>query len=201
MDAKDFIPLLPDESVDLVITDPPYSKKFLYTYGYLADLCPRVMKNSSSLITIAGHYALPEILNYFRGKLNYRWIFCLNQTGPSAHLNMGIAVGWKPMLWFVKGKLRYSGFLLDKIKGEGKVKKDHIWQQNYDFCRYYIEMLTKEGDTVLDPFVGSGTVPVICKMLKRNFYACDIDKKSVDIATKRINQTKPIKLFTSLEDY
>ena len=48
---------------------------------------------------------------------------------------------------------------------------------------------TKEGDLVLDPFVGSGTTSVIAKTLKRNSIGIEKDKKYLDIAKKRLSQT------------
>ncbi|GAB6283277.1 MAG: site-specific DNA-methyltransferase [Ignavibacterium sp.] len=47
----------------------------------------------------------------------------------------------------------------------------------------------KEEDTILDPFMGSGTTGVVAKRLNRNFIGIEIDKKYYDIAQKRINST------------
>jgi len=47
---------------------------------------------------------------------------------------------------------------------------------------------TNEGDTVLDPFMGSGTTAVACKQLQRNFIGFEISQKYVDIANKRLAQ-------------
>ena len=51
-----------------------------------------------------------------------------------------------------------------------------------------IEIGTKEGDIVLDPFMGSGTTAVSCKKLNRKFIGFDINKDYVDSANKRLNQ-------------
>jgi len=47
----------------------------------------------------------------------------------------------------------------------------------------------KEEDTILDPFMGSGTTGVVAKRLNRNFIGIEIDEKYYDIAQKRINNT------------
>jgi len=47
---------------------------------------------------------------------------------------------------------------------------------------------TNEGDTVLDPFMGSGTTAVACKQLRRNFIGFELSQKYVDIANKRLSQ-------------
>ena len=46
---------------------------------------------------------------------------------------------------------------------------------------------SKEGDLVLDPFLGSGTTGVIAKRLNRNFIGIELDKKYLNIAQERIN--------------
>ncbi len=51
-----------------------------------------------------------------------------------------------------------------------------------------IKASSNVGDIVFDPFVGSGTVPVVCKKLKRNFIGCELNPKYVEIANKRIEQ-------------
>lgn len=48
---------------------------------------------------------------------------------------------------------------------------------------------SKEGDTILDPFMGSGTTGVVAKRLNRNFIGIEIDEKYYDIAQTRIDNT------------
>jgi DNA modification methylase len=191
LDFKDGIGLIEDETIDLVFTDPPYPKSYMYLYDYLADYCPRVMKHGASLLTIVPHYALEQVMDKFRGKLKYRWVICMNQfTGSHPRMAMGIEVMWKPILWYVKGSYPSGrGFLRDGIEiinTEGQTKPSgHKWEQSLDWCMYYIEKLTKEDDLVLDPYMGSGTVAVACKLLNRRFIGFEIDKEYYDIAITR----------------
>src|SRR5690606_7259333 len=120
-------------SIDLVFTDPPYSREFSYTYDYLANECPRLMKDGASLLTIVGHFALEEVMEKCRGKLKYRWLLCMNQfDGKHSRMAMGIEVVWKPILWYVKRAYPQGrGFLRDgvKISGvDGQNKKRHKWE-------------------------------------------------------------------------
>ena len=190
-DAKDILPELEENSVDLIITDPPYLKEFLYTYGYLADLCPRLMKKGASLLTIFGHFSLEKVINYFQGKLKYRWLLCMNQfDGSHARMAMGIEVLWKPILWYVKESYPSGrGFLRDGVKIEGKSgqkKKLHKWEQDSDWCTYYVEKLSKPGDLVLDPYMGSGTTALVCEKLNRQWIGIEIDKEYCEIIKNRI---------------
>ena len=45
---------------------------------------------------------------------------------------------------------------------------------------------SKPGDIVLDPFCGSGTVPVVCRRLGRRFVACEINAQYVQLAERRL---------------
>jgi 23S rRNA G2069 N7-methylase RlmK/C1962 C5-methylase RlmI len=183
---------IPDSSIDLVFTDPPYPKEYFHCYQYLVDECPRIMKSGASLVTIVPHYSLDDVVDYFNGKLKYRWILCMNQfIGTHPRMAMGIEVMWKPMLWYVKGSYPSGrGFLRDGIEITGKGgqhKKLHKWEQDISWCKYYIEKLTKEGDLVLDPFIGSGTTALACKELNRNYIGIDISEEYIRIAEERLN--------------
>jgi len=191
-DAVEVMSYIPDGSIDLVFTDPPYPKEYFYTYKNLADYCPRIMKHGASLITLVGHYAIENTIKYFDGKLKYRWMLCTNQfSGSHPRMAMGIEVMWKPMLWYVKGSYpKGRGFLRDGIeitsKTGQKKASGHKWEQSLDWCLYYIEKLTQPNDVVFDPYIGSGTVAVACKQLGRNFIGCEINEVYWKIANDRI---------------
>ena len=56
---------------------------------------------------------------------------------------------------------------------------------------YLIKTYTKEGDTVLDFTMGSGTTGVACVRTGRNFIGIELDQGYFDIATKRIAEATP----------
>jgi DNA modification methylase len=63
--------------------------------------------------------------------------------------------------------------------------------------RWIVERTTRKGDTIFDPFMGSGTTGVACVQLGRNFIGCEIDPKYFAIAEKRIHEaTLQPQLFT-----
>jgi site-specific DNA-methyltransferase (adenine-specific) len=55
-----------------------------------------------------------------------------------------------------------------------------------------IKMLTKEGNVVLDPFLGSGTTAAVAKRLKRNYIGIEITPEYVEYAERRLNETPSV---------
>ena len=61
-----------------------------------------------------------------------------------------------------------------------------------------IKDFTKEGETVFDPFMGSGTTGIVCSKMNRNFVGCELDKDMFDTAKQRIESQERLcksKLF------
>jgi site-specific DNA-methyltransferase (adenine-specific) len=65
---------------------------------------------------------------------------------------------------------------------------------------YLIKMVTTEGGTVLDPFMGSGTTGVACKNLNRSFIGIELDPEYFKIAEKRIAEGVTTKSRNSAVD-
>ncbi len=72
-----------------------------------------------------------------------------------------------------------------------KRRDRHPCQLPIPLMERIILMSTDEGDTVLDPFMGTGTTAVAAKRLGRNFMGCDIDPKYVRIATDHVDVIQP----------
>ena len=74
-----------------------------------------------------------------------------------------------------------------KIKGHSAIFPESLAEE-------IIAKFSNEEDTILDPFMGSGTTGVACKNLNRNFIGIELDPTYFQIAKERINNT-PNKLF------
>jgi len=66
----------------------------------------------------------------------------------------------------------------------------HPAQKSLALMAYLIEKTTQPGDTVLDPFMGSGTTGVACVQPGRNFIGIEIDPHYFEIAQKRIAEAQ-----------
>ncbi len=75
-----------------------------------------------------------------------------------------------------------------KFSGGRARDKNHPTQKPVALLEYLIKTYTNEGDTVLDPTMGSGSTGVACKNLNRKFIGIEMDDKYFDIAQQRINQ-------------
>lgn len=190
-DFQDLMRDLPDASVDLIFTDPPYDDETAPLYSHLAYHAERVLKPGGSLLAYVGHNTLGPVLASMTGCLRYWWTICMHHRGPSARLpGKYVIVEWKPLVWFVKGGRANSEYLVDFIDyslPEG-FKQEHDWQQHEEPARVCIEKLTQPGDTVLDPFMGSGTTLLAAIRLGRRGIGFDLDGAAVDIAKGRIHE-------------
>ena len=80
----------------------------------------------------------------------------------------------------------------ERIKHNGK--KAHSTQKPEELLFRIILSTSNVGDTVLDPFFGSGTTGAVAKKLQRNFIGIEKEKFYVDIAKKRIDKILPVKI-------
>jgi site-specific DNA-methyltransferase (adenine-specific) len=175
-------------SVSLIFTDPPYHEKYLHLYESLAIHASRVLREGGSLICYAGHYAIGKIINMMEAQgLHFHWPIAVIHAGPSASVfGRKILVGYKPMLWFTKGK--YEGeFVKDCIKSEFQGKELHEWAQSTVESDYYIKYLTLENEIVYDPFLGQGTFGISAVKQNRQFIGCEVDKDHFENARRLIS--------------
>ena len=184
---------LEDNSIDLIFTDPPYPKEFLHVYYDMGKYAKRVLKPGGSLVTLCGHYEVPQVIEALGtlGRLDWHWMGWMVHTGPKATLyGFKVVCGGKPILWFTKGPIsNFYGFWWDTQTGEGPSKKFHKWEQRVDWAWRNIKQLCQEGGTVLDPFIGGGTVAVVCKQLRRHFIGFEIEPTQTKIARGRLAET------------
>ncbi len=89
-----------------------------------------------------------------------------------------------------KGKYATNILRVPSLKGSSKEKVGHPSQKPIKLIEMLILSATREGDLVLDPFLGSGTTALVCQNLKRSFAGIEIDPKYVEIAESRLRRTQ-----------
>ena len=182
----DFRDVLADlEGVDAIITDPPYPGEFLSLLDDLAAWSDKVLNENGVLVILFGQTYLPEVYRRLDGHRPYRWTGAYLTPGAGySSMPRRVQSNWKPVLVYGGGD-RFS----DVFRSEGtdhSAKSLHFWGQDYGAFHQIVERLTKPGQTVVDPFMGSGTTLAAAKALGRHAIGCDIDPHHVDVARKRL---------------
>lgn len=192
-DARTFAATIPDGSVDLVFTDPVYDR--IEDYAWLAETAARVLRPNSAALVWLNTAKLPEVLNAMQS-LTYRWQLIHYKPGrvkekfcPAGYCK------YESLLWFDKGRVtrRRWADLFQTMPFQSNLPMDinHKWSKNPDAIAAPLAAFTKPGALVFDPFAGGGTVPAVCKMLGRNYLACEIDPETAERARERVLNTQP----------
>jgi len=179
-----------DESVDAIITDPPYPEEFIPCYGVLADVAARVLRPGGFVLAMAGQSHLPEIMVMLTANvaLRYQWTLGYFTPGESTQVfGRKVKSNWKPIVWLVKGKNDWE-HVEDTVRSDANDKRFHEWGQSVGGMAQLIERFTVEKSLVLDPFVGGGSTAVAALSLGRLFVGIDIDKACIQETAERIGE-------------
>ena len=201
-----------DNSIGLVVTDPPYEvitggrnggvkgkpsgilteNKQLMKSIPKADLwlseCFRVMKDGTHIYIMTNTLNLTNYLNIINDvgfKLHNLLVWNKNNTTPNRWYMKNceyVIFARKGFAKSINNPSSQTVHNFDNIIGN----KKHPTEKPVDLMKLYVENSSQVGDTVLDPFMGSGSTGVACKELGRNFIGVELDKHYFDIATKRI---------------
>ena len=193
-DCLEFMRGMPDKSVDAVITDPPYGVGVAYSsyedtednlQKLIAAFVPECIRVARSNVAITCGVA--NLQRYPVGRWNLAWFWRnTNSTGK-----WGFST-WQPVIvygkdpWLVNGKGRKQD---SKEFGGGSSdigKFEHPCPKPLDVMNWLADRCSMPGDTIFDPFMGSGTTGVACVRTGRNFIGCEIDPGYFAIAEKRI---------------
>ena len=180
-------------SADLIVADPPYSKKSLDLYGDLATFAERALKPTGALLAYSGMMYLPQVIEALGQHLQYIWTCCIVHQGRTSqvHPHM-IRSGSKVVLVYARTpKYRCRRWMPDTVLCGQQEKSLHPWQQSEAEVEHFLDHLTQPGDLVIDPFLGSGTTAVAAQKLGRQFLGCDVDADAVAVARGRVgNRSK-----------
>jgi ParB-like chromosome segregation protein Spo0J len=185
---------LPENSVDMVFTDPPYHDEHIDLLGHLARVAARALKPGGLCLVYVGHMYLPQVIQQLTDHLDYVWQFVVFHPFSQTRCHSrAIFVNYRSILAFRKlGKIPHASkqpWVQDVVRGR-RDKDEHDWQQDEDAPRQYIEAYTKPGATVLDPFSGGGTTAAVCKALGRKCLYFDIEENAIATTRARVQKIK-----------
>lgn len=206
-DCSEGIKKIHDESVDAIITDPPYFIGMTHNgkkgdYNDLLIMKPffdglfkefaRVIKPEGKIYifcdwrTYAFYY--PIMLKYIPVRNMLVWDK-ITGPGSSYAFTHELILFAEKEVPCMKGAniFRSPGFSGGAKKTNGE--KVHPTQKPLVVIEKLINDSTREGGLILDCFMGSGTTAVAAKRLNRNFIGFEIQDKYVEIAEQRLKQT------------
>lgn len=214
IDCMEGLKLIDDNSIDLVIIDPPYllninnvknlSNMNRYANDLLnlkdgfdlkvLDLLIQKMKKINIYIYCSKRQ-VKDLLNYFSNKNCNHEILTWHKQNPSPLINNNYLPDTEYILFFrEKGVKLYGNYhtkrkyyisLTNKVD---KQKYKHPTIKPLELIEYHIENSSKEGDLILDCFAGSGTTLVGAINKNRRYIGFEIDKNYYKIAKKRIEE-------------
>jgi 16S rRNA G966 N2-methylase RsmD len=186
-DFREHADRVPDGSVSLIFTDPPYDREATKVLPELAKFAAAKLADGGSLVMYVGTTQMPDALEAIRQHLRYWWtIACVHSGRATVMREYGVNAGWKPVLWFVKGTRHDNSVMLRDTLSGGEEKALHDWQQSQVEAQYVIDKLTSEGDLVCDPYLGSGTTAAAAKMLGRRWIGFERNPDTARIASGRL---------------
>ena len=182
-DCLEIMPTL--GKVDAVVTDPPYGiGKATWDTDYPEWLEEAAFKKANTVCIMPGLWALPKCVQGMGDK--YKSIIAGRNLNGMTFGPIGFN-NWIPAV--CGGEIPHRGqdafdFSIDTDK------PDHPSPKPISFMFFLIDRITNSGQTILDPFMGSGTTGVACANLGRKFIGIEIEPKYFDIACKRIDQAQ-----------
>ena len=206
---------IPDNSIDLVVTDPPYKTisggkphKKGQPSGMLSKNDGKIFKFND----IKPEIWIPEVYRVL--KEGTHCYIMTNTINLESYLRLVRKCGFglhnvlswhknncTPSRWYMKN----GEFTLFLRKGKAKTinnvgskmihefdniigNKIHPTEKPIKLMQFYIENSSNVNDTGLDPFMGSGATGVACKNLNRKFIGIELDETYFEIAKERIDR-------------
>jgi len=195
-DCLEIMPQIPDGSIDCIITDPPYGidkgkiigdESLDVWIDSLKDSY-RVLKPDSFYCVFASVAKLDEVISNATKFFNYRWIAICYINNGGTRGGVGFS-NFYPCSVFMKGNAKIKAQMNDVCvvshTNHQKYRR-HPYQKDIKFNNRLVNTFSSEGETVLDPFAGSGTTAVACKRSDRHYICIEKEPEYCAIAERRI---------------
>ncbi len=190
-DFRDLSAEIGDGSIDLILTDPPYTKEGLPLWSEFAQMAARVLKPGRFLVAYSGEMFLPTQMAMLSEHLNYYWRGTLRLEGQNATVYpRRLFQAGRSFLIYAKGQAGDHRWWRDVLVSPSRDKKYHKWGQSLAPFRQLLEWFSEPGDLVLDPFLGGGTTAVASKQMGRRCIGYELDADMAARARERLANTQ-----------
>ena len=204
-DCLDLMKDIPDGSVDMILTDPPYGMNYqsgqrkvkhkkimgdsnLDWLDDFVDEIYRVSKQNTAHYVFCSFHHIDKFKQAIEKKFKVKNILTWVKNQQSmGDLKGDFAPKTEFIIFFHKGRKLINGKRDPNVLEFKKTRNElHPTQKPVDMTEYMIGKFSDEGDVILDPFMGSGTTGVACKNLNRRFIGMELDEDYFNIAKERI---------------
>ena len=211
-DCLELMKEIPDHSIDMILTDPPYGidfqsmrikdksrrkDKILNDKKPFTEFIPelsRILKPTGSVMCFTRWDVQQEFIDRFNeNDLKVRnvliWDKVIHGMGD---LKKAYGRRYESIIFHSANYFRFNGKRPQDIIRETRVaasKLIHPNEKPLGLLEQLITQCTNEGETVLDLFMGSGSTGVACVNTNRNFIGYELDENYFNIAKKRINES------------
>jgi len=199
---------MPDNFVDLILTDPPYGMDYLSSrrkdkfekikndvdmswVDEFAKESYRILKNDSHIYLFCNDYGIGRFRNSLEkaGFTLKRTLVWVKNNHTSGDLLGDYANKTEFIVYAHKGRKELNGGRETNVLYYDRVSiMEHPTEKPVSINQYFIQKSSKEGDIVYDPFIGSGTTARACKNLSRSYIGSELHKPYCEIAEKRLRQ-------------
>ena len=206
---------IPDNSIDLIVTDPPYlinyktkyrknkehkfcstiknDNNYMLIKKYIKE-CYRIMKNNTAMYIFCSFdkvdFFKQELELYFKVKNMIVWV---KNNHTAGDLEAQFGKKYELILLVNKGRAKFNGKRLTDVWEFNRVVDNaqiHQNQKPLDLLKQCIEKHSKVNDIVFDGFMGSGSTGVACLNLSRQFIGIELDEYYFKIAKERIEKER-----------
>lgn len=202
-DAYQLIKSIPDKSIDLIITDPPYlydkkgsGKNTQYNdmmEGVKDELYQeffRVLKK----VNIYQFCNLNQFQQILQNYEKYKKQLLIWHKPNGMCISMFEYYRTIEYIWYIREKgvtfnkeVKRSLYYCQALNQSSELHHLHPTVKPLNLIKKFIEVSSKVGDLVFDPFVGSGTTAVACQQLGRRFIGFEKRKKYIEVCQKRLD--------------
>lgn len=210
-DCLEILKAIPDDSIDLIVTDPPYlinykscwcnSKPILGDNEY--DLIEKAVKEMYRVLkpdSAAYVFCSPKRIDYFirycqeAGFVIKNSIIWVKNNWSAGDLKASYGQQYEIILLLNKGRKFINGKRLSDVWFFDRVSFQNQHHQNEKPVKLLEQCIIKhsdKGDIVLDPFMGSGSTGIACMHTDRKFIGIEKDADYFAVAEQRIETEQP----------
>lgn len=199
-----------DQSIDLVVTDPPYLCRYRDRTGRTiqnddnaAGIMPvfdqvyRVLKEDSYCVSFYGWNAVADFTNHW-ASLGFKIVGQIVWAKSYASRVGHVAYHHESAFVLAKGyPSKPDQPMRDVQKWTYSGNRYHPTQKAVEVIAPLVQNFSKPGDVVLDPFAGVGTTPVAAALTQRQYVGVELDPGYCDIARRRLDGVHLIKGFAA----